>query len=39
VTVGQAMERLGTPGYFIYLAAAHALIGLFAVWRMIRRPV
>jgi predicted MFS family arabinose efflux permease len=38
VTVGQAMEHLGPPGYFIYLAAAHALIGLFAIWRMIRRP-
>ena len=38
VTVGEAMEHLGTLGYFIYLAAAHALIGLFAVWRMIRRP-
>jgi MFS family permease len=38
VTVGQAMEHLGTSGYFIYLAAAHALIGLFAIWRMIRRP-
>ena len=38
VTVGQAMERLGPPGYFIYLALAHVLIGLFAIWRMIRRP-
>jgi MFS family permease len=38
VTVGQAMEHLGPPGYFIYLAAAHTLIGLFAIWRMIRRP-
>jgi hypothetical protein len=32
------MEHLGPPGYFVYLASAHALIGLFAVWRMIRRP-
>jgi MFS family permease len=38
VTAGQAMQHLGPPGYFVYLAAAHALIGLFAVWRMIRRP-
>jgi MFS family permease len=38
LTVGQAMEHLGPPGYFIYLASAHVLIGLFAVWRMIRRP-
>jgi len=38
VTVGQAMQHLGPPGYFVYLAAAHLLIGLFALWRMIRRP-
>ncbi|QEX23083.1 MFS transporter [Hypericibacter adhaerens] len=38
LTVGQAMVHLGPPGYFIYLASAHVLIGLFAVWRMIRRP-
>jgi len=37
VTVGQAMEHLGPPCYFIYLACAHVLIRLFENWRMIRR--
>ncbi|MFZ5791070.1 MAG: MFS transporter [Pseudomonadota bacterium] len=38
LTVGQAMTLLGPSGYFAYLAAAHVALGLFAIWRMIRRP-
>jgi hypothetical protein len=35
--VGVAMSTIGPVGFFLYLAAAHALIALIALFRMTRR--
>lgn len=35
--VGVAMSAIGPVGFFLYLAAAHALIALIALFRMTRR--
>lgn len=37
-SAGAAMSLLGPPGYFWFLAAVHAAIGGFALYRMGRRP-
>jgi MFS family permease len=37
MTVGWLMDLVGAGGFFWWLAAVHAGIGLFAVWRMTRR--
>ncbi|MFQ5784336.1 MAG: MFS transporter [Alphaproteobacteria bacterium] len=36
-TAAQAMALFGPAGFFWFLAAAHAAIGVFAVWRMTER--
>jgi MFS family permease len=33
-----AMALIGLHGFFLWLAAIHGAIGLFALWRMTRRP-
>jgi MFS family permease len=38
ITVAWVMSGLGAAGFFLYLAAMHTAIGLFAVYRMFRRP-
>jgi MFS family permease len=37
-TVGWVMRATGANGFFIFLALIHAAIGLFAIYRMFRRP-
>ncbi len=37
VSVGLMMTSIGPDGFFWWLAAIHAAIGLFAVWRMTQR--
>ncbi len=37
LTVGVLMGRFGPHAYWAYLAAVHALLGLFALYRMTRR--
>ncbi len=37
VSAGLVMASIGPAGFFWWLAAIHAAIGLFAVWRMTRR--
>jgi MFS family permease len=37
MSVGWIMDLAGPGGFFWWLAAVHAAIGLFAIWRMIRR--
>ncbi len=37
VTAGAMMTLVGPAGFFWWLAAIHAAIGLFAIWRMTRR--
>jgi len=37
ITASAAMSALGSPGFFVFLAAVHGALGLFAVWRMARR--
>jgi MFS family permease len=37
VTAGLMMTVIGPAGFFWWLAAIHAAIGLFAIWRMTRR--
>jgi MFS family permease len=34
---GPLMQLLGVVGFVVFLAGVHALIGLFAIWRMTRR--
>lgn len=34
---GPLMQLIGPAGFTLFLAALHALIGLFAIWRMTRR--
>jgi MFS family permease len=38
VSVAVMMAAIGPDGFFWWLAAIHAAIGLFALWRMTRRP-
>ena len=38
VTVAATMSIVGPAGFFWCLAAVHAAIGAFALWRMTRRP-
>lgn len=38
VTASAAMTSAGPVGFFLALALIHCGIGLFAVWRMMRRP-
>jgi MFS family permease len=38
VTAGWVMDLIGAGGFFWYLATVHAAIGVFALWRMTRRP-
>jgi hypothetical protein len=35
--VGLAMQRVGPPGFLLYLMAVYGGLGLFAVYRMARR--
>ncbi len=35
--ISWAMELLGPMGFFVFLAAIHLAIGVFAIWRMTRR--
>lgn len=35
---GLAMQQLGTPGFMTYMIAVYGGLGLFAVYRMMRRP-
>ncbi len=37
VVAAQVMGRIGSDGFFIFLGVVHALIGLFALYRMARR--
>jgi hypothetical protein len=36
-TAGAMMSAVGPAGFFVYLAAMHGAIGLFAIYRMFRR--
>jgi MFS family permease len=38
VTVGLVMRAIGPDGFFIFLALIHTAVGLFAIYRMFRRP-
>ncbi len=38
LSVGWVMANIGPGGFFAFLAVIHAAIGLFAIYRMFRRP-
>ena len=38
ILAGLAMTWIGSPGFFWFVAAAHLALGLFALYRMTRRP-
>ncbi|MGH6961663.1 MAG: MFS transporter [Dongiaceae bacterium] len=38
LSVGWVMSSAGPAGFFAFLAAVHGAIGLFAIYRMFRRP-
>ena len=38
LSVSLAMEHYGNGGFFWFLAGVHGLLGVFAIYRMIRRP-
>jgi len=38
VMVGYAMDRVGSQGFFLFIAVAMALISIYALWRMTQRP-
>jgi len=39
VVVGYLMDSVGSEGFFLFVAAAMGLISVYAIWRMIQRPV
>lgn len=38
IVVGAAMREIGPDGFFVYMIGVYAALGVFAAYRMIRRP-